>query len=211
MLQPFAFMRKIPAQKRAHQTMDEIFEATAQLLNKEGGAELNTNRVAERAGFSIGTLYSYFPNKASLLRAMVLRELKRHEDRFDAMIEASRGGEPDCIVRMLVRQALAPFNGRQLVRRRLIALVGSEPAVQLALHEAIDRMTDRFLDGLGINPVEVSRERRFLLMRSVLGPIRAAGLLEPELLASSAFEDELVRLILALLDSSRASGMLSQD
>lgn len=34
-----------------------------------------TNRIAERAGYSIGTLYQYFPNKVALLGALAERHL----------------------------------------------------------------------------------------------------------------------------------------
>ena len=200
MANPIEFVRKMPTQKRARQTMDDLFEATAQLLDAEPAGVLNTNRVAERAGFSIGTLYSYFPNKASLLRAMALREIGRFEARFLAQITtAPPDSEADALVRALVRQALAPFQGRQRVRRSLLSLVGHDPAVQTALHQAINRLTDHLLVGIGVVPNDFSESRRFLVLRSVLGPIRAAVLQAPELLAQREFEDELVRLIFLVL------------
>ena len=42
---------------------DVILRATAQILSREGLARLTTNRVAEKAGVSIGSLYQYFPNE----------------------------------------------------------------------------------------------------------------------------------------------------
>ncbi|GDX39641.1 hypothetical protein LBMAG20_18560 [Methylocystaceae bacterium] len=56
--------RKIPTQARAQQTVGIILEAAAQILQFEGEAHFNTNRVAEKAGFSIGTLYQYFPRRS---------------------------------------------------------------------------------------------------------------------------------------------------
>jgi AcrR family transcriptional regulator len=194
----------LTTQQRARPTIDDIFEATAQLLDTEGAGKLNTNRIAVRAGFSIGALYSYFPNKASLLRAMALREVGRHEARFSEQIEAARGKEAAVVVRLIVRQALSPFGGRQNVRRHLIWLVGQDPEVQTAMHRAIDRITDRFLDGIGIDPNTVSRARRFLLLRSVLGPIRAAVTQEPQQLTAD-FEDELVHLTLTLAAQASAT------
>jgi AcrR family transcriptional regulator len=48
--------------------MDElILEAAARVLEEDGPAGFNTNRVAERAGISVGSLYQYYPNKAALL------------------------------------------------------------------------------------------------------------------------------------------------
>ncbi|MHC6152129.1 TetR family transcriptional regulator [Bradyrhizobium elkanii] len=38
-----------------------------QVLTKEGAQRFTTARVAEKAGVSVGSLYQYFPNKASIL------------------------------------------------------------------------------------------------------------------------------------------------
>jgi AcrR family transcriptional regulator len=44
-----------------------ILEAAARVLERDGPARFNTNRVAERAGISVGSLYQYYSNKAALL------------------------------------------------------------------------------------------------------------------------------------------------
>jgi len=43
--------------------VEAIFEATIQVLLREGADRLTTTRVAARAGVSVGTLYQYYPNK----------------------------------------------------------------------------------------------------------------------------------------------------
>lgn len=48
--------RKRPRQQRSRATVDTVLEAAAQVFEREGMAA-TTNRIAERAGFSIGTLY----------------------------------------------------------------------------------------------------------------------------------------------------------
>ena len=67
-------MRKSPTQARAEQTVDAILEAAAQILQSDGEERLNTNRIAERAGFSIGTLYQYFADKEAIVAALAERE-----------------------------------------------------------------------------------------------------------------------------------------
>src|SRR2546427_6536509 len=62
--------RRQPVQARAQRTLQAIVQAAAQILVKEGEAALTTNRIAERAGVSIGTLYQYFPDKQAVFRAM---------------------------------------------------------------------------------------------------------------------------------------------
>jgi AcrR family transcriptional regulator len=66
--------RKTPQQSRATATRDAILESAAIILRKEGLVGFNTNRVAEVAGISVGSLYQYYPNKASLLSALSIQQ-----------------------------------------------------------------------------------------------------------------------------------------
>lgn len=59
--------RKQPRQARSAELVAVILEAAVQVLAKEGAQRFTTARVAERAGVSVGSLYQYFPNKASIL------------------------------------------------------------------------------------------------------------------------------------------------
>jgi AcrR family transcriptional regulator len=62
--------RKSPLQGRSRVTVDAIL-AAAQVFATHGYAAETTNRIAERAGISIGSLYEYFPNKDALLVAIL--------------------------------------------------------------------------------------------------------------------------------------------
>ncbi|MGO8790502.1 MAG: TetR/AcrR family transcriptional regulator [Terriglobia bacterium] len=77
--------RKTPVQARATVTVEAIAEATIQVLLSHGADRLTTTRVAERAGVSVGTLYQYYPNKQSLLFAV----LEHHLDKVTAAVEAA--------------------------------------------------------------------------------------------------------------------------
>ncbi|MBR0893958.1 TetR family transcriptional regulator [Bradyrhizobium tropiciagri] len=59
--------RKQPQQARSTELVAAILEAAVQVLTKEGAQRFTTARVAEKAGVSVGSLYQYFPNKASIL------------------------------------------------------------------------------------------------------------------------------------------------
>ncbi len=192
-------MRKNPTQSRARQTIDDILEATARIFEADLERGLNTNQVAEKAGVSIGTLYYYFPNKVSLLRALAMREINRQEHLFVGAIAAARSNGTSAIVRAIVREALTPLQGRKELRRRLIGHAGFDPSVRGALNAALDRVTDSLLAAVQVDPACVSPERRFMLLRSMLGPIRAAALYEPDMLSSQLFEDELVHHAILLL------------
>jgi AcrR family transcriptional regulator len=65
--------RKCASQERSRSTVDALLEATTRILIKEGYDRASTNRIAEVAGVSIGSLYQYFPSKEALVAAVVDR------------------------------------------------------------------------------------------------------------------------------------------
>ena len=67
--------RKFAVQARSRATVSAINDATVQVLLADGPTRLTTTRVAQRAGVSIGTLYQYYPNKRSLLFAVVQHQI----------------------------------------------------------------------------------------------------------------------------------------
>jgi AcrR family transcriptional regulator len=77
--------RKTPLQARSTVTVEAISEATIQVLLSHGADRLTTTRVAQRAGVSVGTLYQYYPNKQSLLFAV----LENHLTNVMATLEAA--------------------------------------------------------------------------------------------------------------------------
>ncbi|MET7800720.1 TetR/AcrR family transcriptional regulator [Streptomyces decoyicus] len=59
--------RKQPKQVRGELTRERILVAAAQVFAEYGYAAETTNRIAERAHVSIGSLYQYYPNKDAIL------------------------------------------------------------------------------------------------------------------------------------------------
>ncbi len=50
--------------------VDLILEAATQVLIEDGYEGATTNRIAQRAGVSIGSLYQYYPNKEAVVAAL---------------------------------------------------------------------------------------------------------------------------------------------
>src|SRR5215510_390504 len=116
--QPIDSKRRAPRQARAHNKVELIFEATIQILEKEGRARLNTNRIAERAGVSVSTLYQYFPNKEAILLALARHEMELHRNAVvDAVTQATQRHEPERD--RIVLRALIRASGARRTRRRL--------------------------------------------------------------------------------------------
>jgi AcrR family transcriptional regulator len=75
-------VRREPRQRRARQTVEAILEAVVRIVKREGIGAVNTNRVAEVAGVSIGSVYQYFPDK----RAMFIALHQQHIEEIDPLI-----------------------------------------------------------------------------------------------------------------------------
>ncbi len=86
---PRSRMRKEPSQARSRATVEAIIEAGARVLSDLGWAGFTTNKVAEAAGASIGSLYQYFPDKLSLVEAI----RRRHFDQVLAVISDAAADE----------------------------------------------------------------------------------------------------------------------
>jgi AcrR family transcriptional regulator len=69
--------RKTPRQARAELTRRRILTAAAHVFADHGYAAGTTNRIAERAGISIGSLYQYYPGKDAILAELVGSHLER--------------------------------------------------------------------------------------------------------------------------------------
>lgn len=80
--------RKSGRQSRARETVEAIVQASRLLVSREGLERLNTNRIAELAGVSVGSLYQYFPGKDAVVHALLEREFNRSVDDLLACVEA---------------------------------------------------------------------------------------------------------------------------
>jgi AcrR family transcriptional regulator len=87
--------RKTPRQQRSRFTFEAILDAAARLFQQHGYAATTTNKVAELAGVSIGTLYHYVPNKDALLYALAERHLNQGLAGLLAEAASLRTDSPD--------------------------------------------------------------------------------------------------------------------
>ena len=75
--------RRHPKQRRARQTVEAVLDAVIRILKREGSSAVTTNRIAEVAGVSIGSVYQYFPDKQAIFIALH----RRHIDQVDRIIQ----------------------------------------------------------------------------------------------------------------------------
>ena len=82
--------RRQPQQARSNDLVAAILEAALQVLAKEGARRFTTTRVAERAGVSVGSVYQYFPNKASILFRLQSDEWRQTTEMLSRILEDRR-------------------------------------------------------------------------------------------------------------------------
>lgn len=104
--------RKTPVQARSTVTVGAISEATIQVLLSHGVERLTTTRVAQRAGVSVGTLYQYYPNKQSLLFAV----LENHLDNVTARVEAACNNACHKPLAEMIREMVEAFVDAKMER-----------------------------------------------------------------------------------------------
>jgi AcrR family transcriptional regulator len=197
----------MPRQTRALATRAAILEAAAQILERDGLAGFTTNAVAARAGVSIGTLYQYFDDKDALLLTIAREEMARAGETALRLLADGRAGAIEDRVRATIRALIHAFGGRQRARKAVVQAVlarGLGEAFLAPINRFTDHLAERF--GGPDGPVQSRRERAFVLSRAVLGTIRAAVLEEVSFFKSRAFEDELVRLVMAYLAARPVPG-----
>src|SRR6478752_2668757 len=97
--------RKQPKQARSSDLVSAVLDAAVQVLTAEGAQRFTTARVAERAGVSVGSLYQYFPNKASILFRLQSDEWRRTSELLRGIL-ADRAKPPLVRLRALVHAFL---------------------------------------------------------------------------------------------------------
>ena len=197
--------RRRPVQQRSHRTVEAIFEATAQVLLESGEAGLTTNRIAERAGVSIGTLYQYFPNKEAILAAQIDDERERALVRLESVLseaERQREGAEETLAKF-VDFCVWAFGGGDPQRRALSRLAwhwDADERVLRALSVGAERIALRLQLWAASQKLPViAPERIYVATRALMGAIRFASLEQSALLASPLFARELTQMCIAIL------------
>lgn len=193
------FQRRTPTRAGSRDTIELIFEATARILASDGRAGLNTNRIAEVAGVSIGGIYGYFPNKDAILLAMARRELDHVRDRVLAALKPGAAAADVHPVRRAIRALIKGYGTRSKVRRILMETLfangGSEDMAR-PIYEIAEIVLAHSGDILPKGAAAPSHIGLFVLTRAVDGVIRTATYEGVDFLNSSEFEDELMHLVM---------------
>ena len=196
-------LRRRPTQRRAVETVEAVLDATVRLLKRGGTKGITTNRIAEVAGVSIGSLYQYFPNRGAIFNALH----QRHIDQIDRMIQNT-----------VVEHAGASL--KDLMRAIIEAMVQShagDPALPELLSREVphraggtvdfaQRLHGVFLLAISARAQELKKRRNldavvFVVVHMIDALSHGAALRRPQTLSLAEAQDEAVKAVLAYLHS----------
>jgi AcrR family transcriptional regulator len=197
--------RREPRQDRALTTRRNILAAAAKAL-KEQGAEVSMTRIAEMSGYGIGTVYEYFPNRASLLCELMHQICEDELAEIMALVPTLRDAPlrvvAERVIGMLVGWAADHHVLTRLVMLEVVPTLGSDgledlvPMVAALLGAEIHSRID---DTRVLDP---ERTARFILT-AVEAIIEDAAVDRPQWLTEPEFTLELVALVMGYVMQPR--------
>jgi AcrR family transcriptional regulator len=183
--------------------VEAILAATARVLAKEGYDRASTNKVAEAAGVSIGSLYQYFPSKEALVSALIERHMNRM---LSVLTEAGAALSPGSSVQQATRQIIAATYAAHRVNPKLHRVL-LEQVPRIGSMEGLAGFEERTLalveTFLALHAGELRRSNLKLAAKVAVLAVRGTTLYcvlrSPELLHEEEFIDEVTDLIVRYL------------
>jgi AcrR family transcriptional regulator len=169
--------RKAPGQARSQETVGVILEASARILESDGLRGFNTNMIAAKAGVSIGSLYQYFPNKDSIVLALIGNFEKAF---YDTVVKAVQDGKRKGLksrLRLVVRALVSAHYYRPQLNRVLEAeeqRLGSE-ADDSAFHANLLQLLRDHKKQMAIPVSRVTEQVFMAILRAVVDLGLASG------------------------------------
>ncbi|OYU89082.1 MAG: TetR family transcriptional regulator [Bradyrhizobiaceae bacterium PARB1] len=202
---PSIHSRKQPQQARSEELVSAILEAAVQVLAKEGFHRFTTARVADKAGVSVGSLYQYFPNKASILFRLQSDEWRDTNHMLRQILEDD-DASPSARLRRLVHAFIKSECDEADIRH---ALDGAAPLYRDAPESRKARATGRrtFADFIARALPTATEDKRSLVADVITSTLSGVGKdfsARPRSATEIAtFADGLADMLCSYLESSR--------
>jgi AcrR family transcriptional regulator len=190
-------------QRRARQTVDAILDAVVRILKREGFDAITTNRIAEVAGVSIGSVYQYFPDK----RAIFVALHERHIEEIDRIVESTLVEHAASSLDELVRALFEAMIDAHSTDPELFELLLTEvPHRADGSRDFAGRLHGAFLLAISSRAHELKKRRDldkvvFVVTHMVEALSHGAILRRPSQVSLAAAKEESVRAVLAYLHS----------
>lgn len=145
-------------QVRARETRARILAAAREVFGQHGYSAGTTNRIAEQAGISIGSLYQYFPNKDAVLVELVEEHIAEGANRVEESVEACvqrHSPEPPPLAELVsaaVGVMIDVHSTDRLLHRTLFEQAPRPPELLERLRDREDELAKRVIDLLSAHP-----------------------------------------------------------
>jgi AcrR family transcriptional regulator len=194
-------VRRRPKQRRARQTVEAVLDAVVRLLKRDGSKAITTNRIAEVAGVSIGSVYQYFPDKRAIFTALH----QRHIDQIDRMVQTKLVEHAASSIEELVRAMVEAMVEAHAIDPELYELLMTEvPHRADGTRDFSVRLHGAFLLAISSRAHELKKRRDldkvvFVVTHMVEALSHGAVLRRPAGMSLKDAKEEVVRAILAYL------------
>ena len=94
--------RKIPRQPRGERRVEELLEAAEAVIADMGYEAATMSSIAQRAGAAIGSLYQFFPNKASITQTLRIEYAKRFDETYAPLASQASSLNPETLASHLI-------------------------------------------------------------------------------------------------------------
>ncbi|MGH1349845.1 MAG: TetR/AcrR family transcriptional regulator, partial [Methyloligellaceae bacterium] len=125
----------LPTQKRSVITFENILEATTYLIEEIGIQKITTNKIADRSGVNINSLYQYFLDKNAIIRLITERLLEENETAFRQSLRNSTGLKNKERALAIIQDSLNIFTRRPNLNREILLymplIIGLEKQEQM--------------------------------------------------------------------------------
>ncbi|UBU09211.1 TetR/AcrR family transcriptional regulator [Nonomuraea gerenzanensis] len=196
--------RKQPRQVRAELTRKRILEAAAHVFAEYGYAAGTTNRIAERARVSIGSLYQYYPNKDAILLELVRGHLDSGAAESARRQAEELPGTVEGLMRVFVQAAIANHLEDPRLLRVMVEQAPRSPELVRKVYETKDMRNAHTRDLLGRYPeVRVSDvETAARIINATIELVVHQVVAEHEPVDLRRLEDELVAMFTRYLTAA---------
>ena len=196
--------RREPKQQRSRQTVDCVLEAVQLVVKRHGTQAITTNRIAEAAGVSIGSLYQYFPDKRAIFTALH----DRHVDDVRQVIEQTTAACASAPLEEFARELVQGLVNVHAEVAELHDVVSSAvPESALGFKNALHHTFGRVLSRADQERYSLDERERllFVLPRMVESLVHGAAQHARAALSRDGARSEAIRTVLVYVNSFQGS------
>jgi AcrR family transcriptional regulator len=196
-------VRRRPVQRRALQTVEAVLDAVVRILKREGVKAVTTNRIAEVAGVSIGSVYQYFPDKQAIFGALH----QRHIEQIDRLVETKLVENAESPLDVLIRAMVEAMIDAHMADTELYEVLFTEvPHRAQGSQDFSVRLHGAFRLAIAARAHELKMRRNldkvvFVVTHMVEALSHGGALRRPPGLSLADAKKEAVRAVLAYLHS----------